>query len=180
MVLISQLCKIYKNSLRNPNILTDTCQAFSQVPGSLDDIDQYLDCHPDVDISDVYSIEVTGTVGTVNGTFCNAQNTLLAMDQRNIYLKCNIIGHPKMTSCMDSEGDHSLTFISNLSMRVIYQWALNIVFAVMDGASLRLAKQHDSDFSTVAFWNQLFTTFGTLIPGIVVEDSGEGSGGIRQ
>ena len=158
--------------------ILDTCQTFADVPGSLADIVNYLDCHAEATITDEYSLHVTGTIDTVNGTFCSAQNTLLSMDQKNIYLKCYIIDHPHLSSCADFEGDHGLTFVSYLLIRTAYQWAINIVFAVMDGASLRLANQHGSDFSAVAVWTTLTSTFGTLIPGIVVEDSEEGSGGL--
>ena len=137
----------------------------------------YLDCAPESGISDEYSLDVTGTVDTVNGTFCNADNSLLIGNPRNMYLTCDIIDHPDLKSCKASEGDHQVTFLSYLAVRVAYQWSINIVFGVFDGASLRLAHQHESDYSAVVVWTQILSAFGTLVPGLVVQDAEEGSGG---
>ena len=118
---------------------------------------------------------VTGTVDTVNGTFCQAEADLIPIRQhRSDFLKCNVVGHPLLEACRDAEGDHGATFFSYLAARTAFQWSINIMFGVMDGTTLTMAKQHKSDYSRVAVFTQLATTFGMLVPGFILDD---GTGG---
>ena len=76
-----------------------------------------------------------------------------------------------------TEGDSSKTFYSYFAGRIALQWAMNIVFAVMDGTTMRMAKQYNSDYSRVAMFNQVAITCALLIPGLALNDGAKNAAG---
>ena len=49
--------------------------------------------------------------------------------------------------------------------------------ATTEAILFRLSKEHNSDYSKVAIWTQITGTIAALIPGLLLEDADENSGG---
>ena len=146
------------------------CQAYES-SGALDHVASFLACN--FTVTEDYKLQVMKTIETLDGTFCHATNAVLEEGSaEKIYFSCEIDGHPELQPC---RGSWRATFYSYLVAKTVYQGAMNVVFGVLDGVTMRLAKQHGSDFSAVAVWTQLATAAGALVPAFILEDGETGT-----
>ncbi len=145
---------------------------------ALEQIINHLNCTQEIELRKNFTFDVISTVETPNGSLCVSSNSKEADRPTNASLKCEIVGHPDFKPCHHSEGSFKTTFASYLATRVAHTWSTSIAWGVFDGAILRLANQHNSDYSNVVIFTQVVVTFGTLVPGLVIQDADKTSGGV--
>ena len=141
------------------------------------DILNFLSC-PDK-VEELYTFESPTLSQLTNGTYCSSTNQELPIDEltEGHILRCDIIGYPGMDVCKKTEGSHSTTFYSYLVARMAYDWMYKGVYAVLDGTSMRLCEEHNSDYSKISLTNGIASLISSLIPALVLVDAEEGSGG---
>ncbi len=113
----------------------EDCQSFAEEPGAFANLTDYLICETEVLVGEDYDLVVDGLAQTANGTLCSASDANLASSYESV--RCKIISHPMMTTCHKTEGDHRTTFFYYLACRAVFQWSINSMFSLFDGAVLR-------------------------------------------
>ncbi len=51
-----------------------------------------------------------------------------------------------METCVTEVGSHTVTFWTYFMIRWVFQWTMSSAYALMDGTSVRMADQHNSDY----------------------------------
>ena len=152
-----------------------------------DDLINYLDCKNEA--GDVVEITLLDTSLfrfpsnnslviadlPLNGTFCDLYaNYVNNITERIFY--CDIIERPEVGQCFNTDGSHAATFFTYFFLRIVQAVCVNTMFSLMDGTSMHLVKQHNSDYAMVLIWNTVAGVFGPMISGALVVDSSDPSG----
>lgn len=59
-------------------------------------------------------------------------------------------------------------------MRLLFDIFMNSAFCLLDGAALKQAKEHNTDYALIALFLQIGSTLGTSVSGFLVDDSDAG------
>ena len=54
--------------------------------------------------------------------------------------------YPDMETCTTESGSHTVTFWIYFLIRLVFNWTMNSTYALMDGTTVRMADEHNSDY----------------------------------
>ena len=156
------------------SMTAEMCGASDAFVNNFANLKDYLVCNDDFSLDQNFLMMLPNTTTNNNGTFCTSTN--YKVNQKNaLHQMCNITGHLDMATCVDEIGSRSTTFWTYLMLRVIFVWSANSAFSLNDATSLKMANEHNSDYSYMMFWQQVAVIFAPIIGGWAIKD-GEGDG----
>ena len=151
-----------------------------------DDIKTYLRCKDENGVLyQIESLDVTEfrnlsnnnpniTYVSGNGTFCVIESNNATL--KDIYCDVDITNNPYVGKCRNTKGSHAAMFWTYLFLRTLWQIFQSACFALCDGSSMCLVKEHKSSYAMILIWQSIAVILGPLIGGPLVHDS-EDKGG---
>ena len=107
---------------------------------------------------------------TSNGSLCFYETNFQPTNYTYLDTFTCRVNHTDIANCDLKFGNHAKTFWSYFVLRLVFDITMNSVFALFDGSALKLAKEHDSDYSNMALFLQIGAALGSLSSGFLVQD----------
>ncbi len=60
---------------------------------------------------------------------------------------------------------------------MVFTWAFNSIYPLLDSTGVILADQYDSDYSIMMIWSQVAACVGPFVSGYLVTEADDGSNG---
>ena len=117
-----------------------------------------------------------------NGSFCSSisEDYYLEDNKPEDVVSCEIIGYPNLKTCSEEIGSHAKTFWTYFMLRTVFQWTMNSMYSLSDASALKLAEQHNSDYSYLLIYTSFANFLSPFLAGQLIKDSEEGSNGMNK